>query len=336
LKVRKSLEITFHKDKSKVSPFLCRKINPSMSYSTNKFTFLLFFAFLINFQISNAQTLGDAIYMPRKSTCTGVLYSNDTWSKYWEGTLNRTNGNIGTVTTQSATLMANYGVRNRLNIIAMLPYIKTEASAGTLTGLKGIQDLTLAFKYKLLTKRIAKGDASLNLIGGASTPVTNYVADFLPMSIGMHCKTAFGRVLVNYLADKHLNISAYGSYTARGNVSLDRTSYYTTQQIEATEAIVPDVANFGAVVGFYRYRWQADLHFDRTQCIDGNDIRRQDMPFFSNKMEATRVGISAGYRIKALKDLQVVGAVYQTIAGRNAGQSTTYSVGLMKAFGAYK
>jgi hypothetical protein len=310
----------------------CGKINPIMTNLTK----LLFFTFAIilfwGIDESKAQSLTDGIFMPKKAICAGVIYSNDAWSKYWEGTLNRTNGNIGTVTTQSFGLMANYGLHNRLNIVAMLPYVKTNASAGTLTGLKGVQDFTLALKYKLLTKRLLKGDASLQLIGGASLPTTNYVADFLPLSIGMHSKTAFGRVLLHYLTDKHFSFAAYSTYTTRGNAQLDRTSYYTTQQIEANEASLPDVFNFGGRLGYYKYRWQAELLFDRTQCVEGNDIRRQDMPFFSNKMEATKVGITAAYRIKPIKDLQLVGTVMQTIAGRNAGQSLMYSVGLMKAF----
>ena len=40
----------------------------------------------------------------------GVLYAHDSWDQYWEGTLKRTNGNIGTLTTRSATMMAGYAV----------------------------------------------------------------------------------------------------------------------------------------------------------------------------------------------------------------------------------
>jgi hypothetical protein len=321
---------------SKPCLFFVAKLIQIMSYSTKILLFSFAFIFISFNYESKAQSLTDGIYMPRKSICAGLVYTNDAFSKYWEGKRNRTNENIGTVTTQSLGLMANYGLSNRLNLVAMLPYIKTNASAGTLAGLQGVQDLTLALKYKLISKRVLKGDASLQLIGGGSMPTTDYVADFLPLSIGMHCNTAFGRVLLHYLTDNHFSFAAYSTYQSRGNVQLDRNSYYTTQQIESTEASVPDIFNFGARIGYYRYRWQAELLLDRTQCVDGTDIRRQDMPFLSNKMETTKVGVTASYRIKAIKDLQLVGTAFQTVAGRNAGQSFFYSLGLMKAFGAYK
>ena len=34
-----------------------------------------------------AQTIDDGIMMPRKSLCTGFLYTHDSWDQYWEGTL---------------------------------------------------------------------------------------------------------------------------------------------------------------------------------------------------------------------------------------------------------
>ena len=38
-----------------------------------------------------------------------VMYGSDSWDEYWEGTLRRSNGNIGTVTTRSVA--AHLGVR---------------------------------------------------------------------------------------------------------------------------------------------------------------------------------------------------------------------------------
>ena len=70
-----------------------------------------------------AQTLEDGVMMPGKALCTGFLYTHDSWDRYWEGTLKRGNGNIGTITTESVTWFGNYGITDRLNVIAMLPYV---------------------------------------------------------------------------------------------------------------------------------------------------------------------------------------------------------------------
>jgi len=280
-----------------------------------------------------AQSLSDGIFMDKHYVCAGVQYNNDSWDEYWEGTLLRKNGNIGTITTQSAALMANYGILDQLNVIAMVPYVWTNASAGTLTGLKGVQDLTLGLKYKLLETEILKGKFSVQLIGGGIIPLTNYVADFLPMSIGLHSKTLFGRSILHFSGAKHLSLLVSGTFMRRGNVEIDRTSYYTTHQVYSNQVDMPDAAQLAFRGGYYSYRWAAELIAEKNSTLGGFDIRRQDMPFLSNDMDATRVGITASYRLPFLADLQVIGTAMQTIDGRNVGKSLTWSVGVTKFFG---
>ncbi len=65
------------------------------------------------------------------------MYTHDQWTDYWEGELKRDNGNIGKVTTQSLMWVGNYGITNKINVIAMLPYIKTKASHGYPSGYGG-------------------------------------------------------------------------------------------------------------------------------------------------------------------------------------------------------
>ena len=52
--------------------------------------------------------------------------------------------------------VGNYGITDKINVIAMLPYVKTEASQGTMSSLEGIQDLTLAVKYNFFRKDFKK------------------------------------------------------------------------------------------------------------------------------------------------------------------------------------
>src|SRR5512143_2716781 len=102
-----------------------------------------------------AQTIDDGLMMSSRQLCTGFLYVHDGWDRYWEGTLERGNGNIGRLTTQQVSWVGAYGVSDRLNLIAMLPYVWTEASQGVLHGMQGFQDATLAAKYRLLTTPVA-------------------------------------------------------------------------------------------------------------------------------------------------------------------------------------
>ena len=77
---------------------------------------------------AGAQTIDDGIMVAGRSVFAGGIYGHDAWDHYWEGALKRDNGNIGTVTTQTNMLYGNYGVTDRLNVIAMVPYIWTDAS----------------------------------------------------------------------------------------------------------------------------------------------------------------------------------------------------------------
>src|SRR2546427_6759075 len=135
---------------------------------------------------ARAQTIDDGLLMPSGVLGTGSFYAHESWSQYWEGTLKRDNGNIGTLTTQSVTWVAGYGVTDRLSVMALLPYVWTRASQGTLQGMHGFQDFTLAAKYRLLsTPFTERGTLRAMEVGAAGIPASNYVPDFLPLSFGL-------------------------------------------------------------------------------------------------------------------------------------------------------
>src|ERR1700709_581407 len=116
--------------------------------------------------LAKAQTADDAIMMGKKQWCNGLTYMHSSWNKYWEGTTKRDNKNLGTVTTQSIMLMSTYGITDKLNAIVSVPYVWTNASAGTLHGLKGFQDIALDLKYQFLTTKVGKsGKLSLIAVG---------------------------------------------------------------------------------------------------------------------------------------------------------------------------
>lgn len=120
----------------------------------------------------HGQTIDDGIMMGRRLLCAGYMYTHDSWDQYWEGSLKRINGNIGTITTQSHQIFANYGVTNRLNVITHIPYVRTEASQGVLAGMSGVQDATLAAKYKFFETPLTEmGRLRAIAVVQASTPL---------------------------------------------------------------------------------------------------------------------------------------------------------------------
>jgi hypothetical protein len=269
-----------------------------------------------------AQTDIDGLMMEKNAFCVGPMYSYSSWKNYWEGTLKRENLNIGKLSTQVYSVMGNYGINRKLNALFSVPYIKTKASAGTLTGLDGIQDLSLFLKWRPFQKKLGSGKLSLFGIAGVSVPLTDYVADLLPVSIGLRSKTASARVMADYQIG---NLFATGSatYVFRDNIKLDRDAYYTTELHLTNEVEMPDGANFNFRAGFRNHRLIAEAVINNWTTLGGFDITRNNMPFPSNKMNATQAGVNIKYVFPFLPQLSIVGGGMYTVAGRNVGQSTT-------------
>jgi hypothetical protein len=270
-----------------------------------------------------AQTDIDAIMMEKNAFCVGPMYSYSSWKNYWEGTLKRDNENLGKVSTQMFGVMGNYGVSRKLNVLFGVPYVKTKASAGTLHGMQGIQDLSLFVKWKAYEKKLGDGRLTLIGIGGLSAPVSNYTPDFLPLSIGLHSKTASARLMADYQL-RNLFVTGSATYVLRDNIKIDRTSYYTTELHYTNEVEMPDAANFNFRAGFRNQRLIAEAVLNNWTTLGGFDITRNNMPFPSNKMNATSIGANFKYLLPSIPQLSIVAGGNTTIAGRNMGQATNF------------
>ncbi|WP_080238614.1 hypothetical protein [Spirosoma rigui] len=271
-----------------------------------------------------AQMPHDAIYMPKKTVCIAGMYGQSSWSQYWEGSLKRENFNIGTHTTRSLSVMPAIGVSDRVNVILNLPYIWTSTSAGNLMGQKGLQDASAWVKVKAAQV----GGFSVNAIVGGSVPVSNYVPDFLPMSIGLQARTATGRLLLNYTHPKTgLYVTTHGSYTWRGNIRIDRDAYQANERMYNTnEVSVPNAYDAAVRLGVLRRIWQTEVFAERMAALSGDNIRRNDMPFPTNNMQFTQVGWYAKVQPRNV-GLNV--RVAHVTNGLNVGQSTSYTVGVL-------
>ena len=278
-----------------------------------------------------AQTDEDAIMMTKKNFCVGATYMRSSWDHYWEGTFKRNNQNIGTVSTQMIGLMGTYGVSRKFNILVNAPYVWTHVTAGTLHDQHGIQDLTLWLKWLALEQNIGNGVLSLYALGGGSVPLTNYIADYLPLSIGLQSKTLSGRLLVDYqLGNFFATVS--GAYTWRDNIKIDRNSYYTTSLHLTNEVDMPNATRFQIRTGYRSDRWIIEAVATKMTTIGGFDIRKNDMPFPSNKMNATMVGAHFKYNFKKVEGLSLEGGGSYTVAGRNVGQATSFDGGVFYIF----
>ncbi|GJG87229.1 hypothetical protein tb265_24100 [Gemmatimonadetes bacterium T265] len=282
-----------------------------------------------------AQTIDDGFLFPKHQLRAGAEYGRDQWSQYWEGGLQRANDNIGTVTTRSLVGTAGYGATDRLSVFATLPYVWTRASEGVLHGLSGRQDLTLAAKYRVAGAMLA-GRARLGAFAtaGVGVPTSNYTVDFMPMSIGSGSRRAFGRAVLHLQDRAGWYVEGAAGHTWRSNVRLDRPAYYTDGHLYSTDEVeMPDVADYTAAAGYQRGRVCVPLALVTQRTLGGGDIRRQDMPFVSNRMNFTQLRAHAMYDLRVPSSVILDLGVMHTLSGRNVGRSTALTGGFAYAFG---
>jgi len=291
-----------------------------------QFSLLLFLLILSLKQSAFAQMPNDMIYMSKNTACLAVSYNHSSWNKYWENTLLRENLNIGTQTTQSTMAMLAVGVTKNLNVIAAIPYIWTQTSAGNLRWQHGFQDASGWLKYRFINK----SGFSMHAVAGASIPVGNYVAEFMPMSIGMQCKTATARLIASYKHKSGVYLTASGSYIFRSNIKIDRDSYRANEKLYNTNQVgVPNAYDAAARLGYLKHGIQAETYVEYGACDGGDNIRRNDMPFPTNNMKSTSLGFYAKYQPH---NVGLNARVAHVLNGSNVGQSTSYSVGVLYQF----
>jgi Putative MetA-pathway of phenol degradation len=281
-----------------------------------------------------AQTTTDGLLMPKNNFCTGIMASHDSWKNYWEGTLKRDNENLGTVTTNSLTWFGNFGVSEKLNIIAAIPYVMTKASGGTLHGMQGVQDLSIAIKYKFFQVAFDSSNKfRAFVVGSLGSPLSDYTPDYLPLSIGLASKQATGRLNLNYYMKPGFYVNGTIGYTFRSNVELDRPSYFADGKIYYTNEVdMPNVLDFALSVGYVNRGWETKLSYIQQNTQGGGDIRRQDMPFVSYRMNFSKAEALVMYYLPRPKYFALRAAYTHTLAGRNVGQSSMLMGGILYTF----
>lgn len=281
-----------------------------------------------------AQTVDDGLMLARGELLTGTVFTLDRWDQYWEGTLQRTNGNIGEITTRTNAWYANYGLTNRFNVIGSVPYIWTRASQGVLHGTRGLQDVTLAAKFRLFEKASAgHGTLSGFAVAAAGIPLTNYNNELLPLSIGTRSTQMSWRGTLNYQPSANWFVTGTTAYVWRSQTKLDRPYYYTDDEFVMSDTVdMPNAMDVTVSGGLMSSRLMAAAFVSRQRTLGGGDIRRQDMPFVSNRMNFSKAGVMAMLPMPMHPSLQLQFSVSQVFEGRNVGKSTTLTTGVMYRF----
>jgi hypothetical protein len=275
----------------------------------------------------NAQTDQDALMMAHNNLCVAGIVNYNSWTDYWEGTFKRDNANLGRFSTRSATLMLNYGIKDNLNFLVAIPYISNKVSQGTLMGLDGFQDVSMFIKWRPLKIQQGKNRITFYTVGGFSAPVNNYNIELMPIAIGSGSNVLSGRITADFQRSWFF-ATLSGAYQYRSNVKLDRPAYYTTHQINSNEVQMPNSGNVHLRSGYRSSSLIAQAFIDQMLTFGGFDMRKNDMPFLSNRMQATRLGLEAKYSLQSVKGLEFLASSWTIVAGRNMGQATGVMAGV--------
>jgi hypothetical protein len=269
----------------------------------------------------------DGIMMGKNLYCLGGMVAHSQWKEYWEGTNLRINENLGNVRTTMVGPMGSLGITKNLNILFALPYVQTKATAGQLKGFRGMQDLNVWAKYRLIKRKKSNQGLSIFAIGGISTPTQNYVKDYLPLSIGLGSTNLIIRGMIDYQF-KGLFATASSSFIHRSNIEIDRHVYYTDRMIYSNRVQMPNVIQNNYRMGFRNKEVVLEMIVDQWITQGGFDITKNNMPFPSNRMNQARVGFNGKYEPQKWKGLSLTAAFYQTREGRNVGKLTAFQAGL--------
>ena len=281
------------------------------------------------------QTPWDAIFMGKNELCTAIIYDESQWTQYWEGSTLISNENIGRFRRQTINTMLSYGITDFLDATLMLPYIQTSSSQGQLAGVGGFQDVSATIKMRFFKKEQGVMEWDFIGVAGFTTPVSNYLSDYMPFSIGLGATEVSGRLTTEIRYDKTYYVRLSGGHHWRGATQIERAYYFDNGSAYSEFMNVPNAISAHSAIGLLLLegRLRTELTYWGTWCTSGDDIRRWLRPQPTNKFEFQQIGFFGQYYFKNIRVLSVVAYCNQIFTGRNIGMATNVSLGATYQFG---
>lgn len=287
----------------------------------------------------NAQTPTDPILIPTKNLSAQITYEHGSFKKYWEGRMLTENGNFGTMVRTVVQPIIGFGITNKLNIFASIPFIQMHAkepNGGHLDDTYGLQDLSVALKYHILNKMVNTNELNILSTLGFSFKPSKYFPDMGFHSLGLGAPELSIRGIASYKLKSNTYFRAGAGYLYRGKTKTTVDTYfYKDEIIYSSKMYVPDAIVFDAGAGLWMLKNKLNLEFNYNglMSLHGDDIRYYSAPKPSNRINFDRLEVSGKYFIS-----EVVGITghYNTIVhGLNTPMLHAYGGGLIFKFKAY-
>ena len=223
--------------------------------------------------------------------------------QYWEGTLKRTTATSARITTQSNAWVVPYGLTDRVSLFGSVPFVWTKRQPGRAAGTAGLAGHHARRQIRFLERSSPRFGALRAIAAASGLAPTQQLHARLRAALDRHAEPApsRARLTLNYQTDTRLYVNGSTSYTRRGDVTLDRPYYFTDDQLFLTRQVdMPNVVDYTVSVGYLKHDLNTYVAFSQQTTQGGGDIRRQDMPFVSNRMNFSRVGGMAMYPVPKL------------------------------------
>jgi len=289
---------------------------------------------ILSMQYIYSQSTTDAYMMKKGLFCNLINYNYTYFNKYWEGNLLRNNENLGKVESHTLSYMFNYGLTNKLNVMATINYSSNSASVAYLDNQKGFQDVGLFIKYNPYTKFVKNGFFDFFAIVGASIPTQKYNVEIQPLSLGLGSKNVYGEAIANFTHKTGLYATAVCGFTYKSDVELYKDAIiYKDKYYYTNMAPVQNTLDYSISAGYTQDDFRAVLKFEQSFGLDGDDIRYNEAPQVTNQMEYQKIGVFSKYYFN--NRLAVEGETQYTLNGRNIGKSISYNLGISYVIGKF-
>lgn len=294
-------------------------------------------AMVVCFGLAKAQTPADAIMMTQKESCVALIYDMGSFDQYWEGDYLRENQTIATVSRRTIMPMIAIGLHDKLNLIVTTPHVRTKSSepnGGRFAGASGFQDIGISLKGEIVKRQAGPGKLAFLTNVGFSTPMSNYLSDYMPYSLGFGAPEFNVRGILHYQLDKGIYARAALAHLWRGQTEAERDYYYNNGSYYTALMDVPDAWNYHFVAGSWLldYSLKIEANFVGLVSTSGDDIRAYNAAQPTNKVEFGQLGFNVQYYLKQVKGLGALAYYNQVLSGRNTARIGNLGFGLTYQF----
>jgi hypothetical protein len=234
-----------------------------------------------------------------------VSFTAESYDEFWAGANKVHEPALGTVSTNSTTLFAQHGLTDRVSLVANLPYVNTRGDGLAGFSERGLQDVAALLKVRVGAIG-GSVRSSLVLAGGIRTIASDYEGN-KPVSIGDG--TADGLLRLVYL--------------------MQAGRFYWSQQVgfDARGGEAPNGFPVYTELGYGFGKATVSLLYNGYWADGGTDIGEPGFTFPSNEDETQRVGAKLYGQLS--ESWGVVAHGFTTLSGRNSGDTTGFSAGLV-------